>query len=301
MGLRNFRFESRCPGGGPTTAPGFCGIAVSCATWPIERHAELAMLLLVAQLFISFSPSLVSRQATKPAIGRCSPAIAAYDLPAEFPAAIVESKKYKVQFKTTAGEFTITLDRALSPLGVDRFVELVNDGHFTDMLFYRVLPGFLIQFGVAADPAQQRKWDWTLGPNGEKVWVNLPIADEPNRAKFRAGTVSFAGSGENSRSCHLFIAMEPYCSRLGSELGSERGSPHETSLGFVDAGLDGRVGLGDGLEVMDRICRKHTANGYIYAEPETGHLQGALVDHGNAAAAEFPLLDRIESAEMIEC
>ena len=43
MGLRNFRFESRCPGGGPTTAPGFCGIAVSCATWPIERHAELAI------------------------------------------------------------------------------------------------------------------------------------------------------------------------------------------------------------------------------------------------------------------
>ena len=67
---------------------------------------------------------------------------------AGFPDAVVESKEYRVQFKTTAGSFNVTLDRALSPNGVDRFVELVKDGHFTDMLFYRVLPGFLIQFGV---------------------------------------------------------------------------------------------------------------------------------------------------------
>ena len=52
---------------------------------------------------------------------------------------------------------------------------------------------------------------------------------------------------------------------------------------------------------MDRICRKFVAAGYHYADPSTGHLQGALVDQGNAAAAEFPKLDRIESAEMIEC
>ena len=207
-----------------------------------------------------------------------------------FPEAIVDPHKLKVQFRTTAGSFTVTLDRALSPNGVDRFVELVKDGHFTDMLFYRVHPGFLIQFGVAAEPAQQSKWDWSPGPDGKKMWVNPPIADEPNRAKFRAGSVSFAGNGENSRSCHLFIAMEPRGSeRLGK-------APWETTLGFVDAQTDR-----DGLEVMDRICRKHTANGYIYADPETGALQGALIEHGNAAAAEFPLLDRIESAEMIEC
>ena len=62
--------------------------------------------------------------------------------------------------------------------------------------------------------------------------------------------------------------------------------------------MDTRVGLGDGLEVMDRICRKHTHKGY----PDTGFLQSALIEHGNAAAAEagYPELDRIESAEMIE-
>ena len=209
---------------------------------------------------------------------------------AGFPDAVVESKEYRVQFKTTAGSFNVTLDRALSPNGVDRFVELVKDGHFTDMLFYRVLPGFLIQFGVAADPAQQRKWDYTLDSNGEKVWMNPPLADEPNRAKFRAGSISFAGAGENTRSCHLFIAMEPYGSKV---LGA---GPHETTIGFVEAGSDGRVGLGDGLEVMDRICRKHKHHGY----PDTGSLQGALIEHGNAAAAEYPELDRIESAEMID-
>ena len=209
---------------------------------------------------------------------------------AGFPEAIVESKEYKVQFKTTAGSFNATLDRALSPNGVDRFVELVKDGFFTDMLFYRVLPGFLIQFGVAADPAHHRKWDYTLGPDGEKIWQNQPLADEPNRAQFRAGSISFAGAGENTRSCHLFIAMDPYGSRV---LGS---GPHETTIGFVDAGSDRRVGLGDGLEVLDRICRKRTHNGY----PDTGFLQGALIKYGNSAAAEYPELDRIESVEMIE-
>ena len=129
----------------------------------------------------------------------------------------MESKEYKVHFKTTAGSFNITLDRALSPNGVDRFVELVKDGHFTDMLFYRVLPGFLIQFGVAADPAQHRKWDYTLGPNGEKEWINPPLADEPNRAKFRAGSVSFAGAGENTRSCHLFIARSPSVRKFSAQ------------------------------------------------------------------------------------
>ena len=57
------------------------------------------------------------------------------------------------------------------------------------------------------------------------------------------------------------------------------------------------VGLGDGLEVMDRICRKHKHHGY----PDTNSLQGGLIEHGNAAAAEYPELDRIESAEMLEC
>ena len=64
----------------------------------------------------------------------------------------------------------------------------------------------------------------------------------------------------------------------------------------MDAGEDQRVGFGDGLEVMDRICRRHKRWGY----PDTGFLQGALIEHGNAAAAEYPELDRIESAEMIE-
>ena len=282
---------------------------------PRLRHE---MLVLLAELSTSLflSPSLVShhRSAVRLPIGSCTPAIVACEATrdpeesivernarrerqvrieeaAGFPEAVVESKEYKVHFKTTAGSFNITLDRALSPNGVDRFVELVKDDHFTDMLFYRVLPGFLIQFGVAADPAQHRKWDYTLGPNGEKEWINPPLADEPNRAKFRAGSVSFAGAGENTRSCHLFIAMEPFGSKV---LGS---GPHETTIGFVDAGTDARAGLGDGLEVLDRICRKHKHHGY----PDTGSLQSALIEYGNAAAADYPELDRIESAEMIEC
>lgn len=104
---------------------------------------------------------------------------------------------------------------ANSPAGVDRLLQLVNEGFFSGQLLYRVIPGFLIQFGVAADPEVMSRWDAQKLP------------DEPNRAPFRRGTLSFAGNGADSRSCHLFIALEPHGKRLGK-------ASHETTLGWVD-------------------------------------------------------------------
>ena len=78
----------------------------------------------------------------------------------------------------------------------------VSSGFFTDMLLYRVIPGFLVQFGVAADPAVQAKWQ------------NQKFADEENKVQFRAGTLSYAGAGADSRACHFFVALEPSGARL---------------------------------------------------------------------------------------
>ena len=103
-----------------------------------------------------------------------------------YPPAVVEAEITRVRLRTTAGDCEIVVDRAYSPEGVDRFLELVEIGFFTDMLLYRVLPGFLVQFGCAAEPAVQAKWQ------------DARLPDEPNRATFRSGTLSYAGAGANS-------------------------------------------------------------------------------------------------------
>ena len=169
---------------------------------------------------------------------------------------------FRVAFRTTAGDFSVKLDRELSPEGVDRFLALAGDGFFDDMLLYRVVPGFLVQFGTAADPAVQARWQ------------TARIQDEPNLVKFRRGTLSYAGAGEDSRSCHFFIALEPHGLNLGKK------AAHETTLGWVQP---------EEMGVIDQVVRNFEASAY----PDTGRLQGALVAQGNAAAAEFPLLDRI--------
>merc|ERR1712176_1429297 len=108
-----------------------------------------------------------------------------------------EFATHNVACDTTAGSFVITLNDQLSPFGVSRFLALVDDHFFDDMLFYRVIPGFLTQFGVASKPQVQKKWNDRTFP------------DEPKKVAFEHGTVSYAGAGKDSRSCHIFIAFAP--------------------------------------------------------------------------------------------
>eukprot|EP00928_Gymnodinium_smaydae_P024235 TRINITY_DN19674_c0_g1_i1.p1 TRINITY_DN19674_c0_g1~~TRINITY_DN19674_c0_g1_i1.p1 ORF type:complete len:220 (-),score=37.58 TRINITY_DN19674_c0_g1_i1:73-681(-) len=178
-----------------------------------------------------------------------------------------KEEQVQVECSTTVGKFTVTVTPSYSPLGVARFLELVDAGFFTDMLLYRVIEGFLVQFGVASEPEVQARYQ------------NARIKDEPNKVPFRAGTLSFAGSGADSRSCHLFVALEPNGARLGS-------AKHETTLGHVDE---------EGLETFKRVVENHKDAGY----GDTGHLQGALVKKGNGAADQFQKLDKILSCQRL--
>ena len=135
------------------------------------------------------------------------------------------------------------------------------------MLMYRVIGGFLVQFGVASDPQVQAKFQ------------DSRIKDEPNKEPFREGTISFAGSGEDSRSCHLFVALGPNGAQLGH-------AAHETTLGHLDE---------EGIATFKRVVSNHEAAGY----PDTGELQGALVAQGNVAASKFPKLDHIKSCAVL--
>lgn len=100
---------------------------------------------------------------------------------------------FNVQFTTTKGDFVVEVTRAWAPLGADRFYNLVKHGFFTDAAFFRVVPGFIVQFGLSADP----------GVN--KVWHSANIKDDPVTQSNRPGTITFATAGPNTRTTQLFI------------------------------------------------------------------------------------------------
>lgn len=176
---------------------------------------------------------------------------------------VAAETKHCLHCSTSAGDFVIELVEEWSPLGVQRFLDLVADNFFDDQLLYRVMPGFIVQFGVAADSRMQAKWEKRM------------LRDERTGcAKFKNGTVSFAGTGQkDSRSCHVFIACEPGGITLGEAF-------HETPIGQVVVGL----------EVLEQIQDNYEDAGY----PENLNIQEQLVKKGNSAASEYPKLDRIK-------
>jgi peptidyl-prolyl cis-trans isomerase A (cyclophilin A) len=100
---------------------------------------------------------------------------------------------YTVRFETTKGEFLVDVTRAQAPLGADRFYNLVKAGFFDDVGFFRVVPGFVVQFGLNGDPRVNT------------VWRNARITDDPVQGTNARGTLVFATSGPNSRTTQVFI------------------------------------------------------------------------------------------------
>jgi peptidyl-prolyl cis-trans isomerase A (cyclophilin A) len=100
---------------------------------------------------------------------------------------------FEAKFVTTKGEFVVQVDRAWAPIGADRFYNLVKHGFFTNAAFFRVVPNFIVQFGLSADPAVN------------KVWQNANITDDKVTQSNRPGTLVFATAGPNTRTTQLFI------------------------------------------------------------------------------------------------
>src|SRR5215469_12863834 len=100
---------------------------------------------------------------------------------------------YKAEFVTTKGNFVIEVHRDWAPFGADRFYNLVRNGFFTNAAFFRVVPNFMVQFGLSANPAVN------------KAWQNANIKDDPVTQSNKPGTVTFATAGPNTRTTQLFI------------------------------------------------------------------------------------------------
>ncbi len=174
---------------------------------------------------------------------------------------------FKVRVETTKDNFVIEVLRFWSPRGADRFYNLVTSGYFTDVAFFRVLDGFVAQFGIHGDP------------NVNRVWNSATIQDDEVKQRNQRGTIVFAKTGmPNSRSVQFFLNFQDNFS-----LDSQGFSPF------------GRVT--EGMEVVDSLY-----SGYGEGGPQgRGPSQGQLQQEGNAyLRRDFPKLDYIKRAVVEE-
>ena len=172
---------------------------------------------------------------------------------------------FKVRFDTTKGKFTVEVTRSLSPNGADRFYNLVRSGFFTDIAFFRVIPGFMCQFGIHGDPAVSAKWR------------DANITDDPVKGSNTRGTITFATAGPNTRTTQLFI-------NFGDNVGLD-------GQGFSPFGK-----VTEGMDVVDKINSEYGEG----APQGNGPDQGRVQMEGNAyLKKDFPNLDYIKSATIV--
>ncbi|MGO9230411.1 MAG: peptidylprolyl isomerase [Bryobacteraceae bacterium] len=115
--------------------------------------------------------------------------------PPKAQAAAAVPSTFKVTFDTTKGPVAIEVHRDWAPIGADHFYKLVKSGYFDGCRFFRVVPNFIVQFGLAADPAVTRQWK---GP---------ALPDDPVRQHNVRGTLVYATAGPNTRTTQLFINL----------------------------------------------------------------------------------------------
>lgn len=173
---------------------------------------------------------------------------------------------FRARFETSAGAFLVEARRAWAPHGVDRFHELVEAGFYDGARFFRVIEGFVAQFGIAGDPATQAEWR------------DRPIPDDPVVESNVRGTVAFASAGPDTRTTQLFVNLADNTAL--------------DDMGFAP--------IGEVVEGMDAVDALHA--GYGEGAPRgRGPDQGRVSTEGEAyLVREFPELDRVITAGIVE-
>ena len=173
---------------------------------------------------------------------------------------------FRVRLTTSEGEVVLELHRDWSPLGVDRFYNLVRGGFFEGVRFFRVMDGFVAQFGIHGDPRIQARWR------------TATIRDEPVVEGNTRGRLTYAKGGPNTRSTQYFINLV------------------DNSRGLDNQGFPAIGEVVEGMEVVARLY-----SGYGDGPPRgSGPDQSLIQQRGNAYLdAEYPELDYIEKAEII--
>jgi peptidyl-prolyl cis-trans isomerase A (cyclophilin A) len=169
--------------------------------------------------------------------------------------------KFRVNFDTSLGAFVVEVTREWAPAGADRFYNLVTNGYFTDMRFYRVVPNFMVQWGFHGDPAVNA------------AFFNATIPADPVKQSNTRGYITFAMRGPaTTRTSQLFI-------NYGD-------NAYLDAMGFAPFGR-----VVTGMNIVDKIY-----SGYG-EKPD----QNRMRTEGNAyLQKEFPRLDYIKSATIVK-
>jgi len=169
---------------------------------------------------------------------------------------------FSARFKTTKGSFVVKVKRSWAPKGADRFYNLVKNGFYDDCRFFRVVPNFMVQFGINGDPATMARWR------------DAPINDDPVTQSNKRGYITFATAGPNTRTTQVFINFVD--------------NGNLDSMGFAPFGR-----VVSGIEVVDALNAEYGEGAPRGRGPDQGRLQR----EGNAyLAKEFPRMDFVKKA-----
>jgi len=167
---------------------------------------------------------------------------------------------YDVKFHTTKGDFTMQVTRAWAPLGADRFYNLVEHHFYDGASLFRVVPGFVVQFGLSADPRVSA------------AWSHANLKDDPVKESNGLGYITFAMAGPNTRTTQVFISLQ--------------NNARLDSMGFAPFGK-----VIEGMDVVEKFYGGYGDNG-----PD----QGLLTKEGKAYVEKnFPKLDTILTARLV--
>ncbi len=207
------------------------------------------------QAFRTLAPALLIAALATPALAQGNLAN---------PSALTEKAPaaYKAKFDTSKGAFVVDITRDWAPNGADRFYNLVKNGFFDNTRFFRVISGFMVQFGISGDPKISAPWQ------------NARIPDDRVTQSNKRGNITYATSGPNSRTTQVFI-------NFGDNTGLD-------SQGFSPFGR-----VSTGMNVVDSLYA-----GYGEGAPSgRGPSQGRIQAEGNAyLTRDFANLDYVKKA-----
>ncbi|MFM7037935.1 MAG: peptidylprolyl isomerase [Planctomycetaceae bacterium] len=177
----------------------------------------------------------------------------------ETPKAAAVPETFQVRFETSCGDFVVEVQRKWAPKGADRFHQLVTAGYYDECRFFRVVPDFVVQWGINGNPAVYAKWK------------DNEIADDPVVQSNLTGFVTFATKGPDTRTCQLFI----------NTADNER----LDALGFAPFGK-----VVEGMDVVKKINAEYgqKPNQLLIQEQGNEYLKSS-----------FPKLDYIRKATVI--
>jgi peptidyl-prolyl cis-trans isomerase A (cyclophilin A) len=174
--------------------------------------------------------------------------------------------KYKAKFTTSKGDFVVEVHRDWAPLGADRFYNLVKSGYFDNTRFFRVIKGFMVQWGIHGDPAVNA------------IWREARIKDDPVKESNKRGYITFATAGPDTRTTQVFINFADN-GRLDAS-------------GFAPFGK-----VVTGLNVVDGLFAEYGEG----APGGAGPSQPRMQDEGNTyLMRDFPKLDYVKSAKIVK-